>query len=169
MAEIDTNDRTIFTKIALGFKVQKTGGAVDADDDLFTVYGLNSINLLYGKLTTAQSGGAGTIALNEQADSIAIVAATTITGFAINTLLLAGGQPDIGFNGAGTPTVAVATMTAEHDSLTDRSASHTPIIINGGSAGVVIESTETGDRAGEITWTIFYHPLEIGAFIEAAA
>ena len=169
MAEIDTNDRTIFTKIALGFKVQKTGGAVSADDDLFTLYGLHSINLLYGKFTTAQSGGAGTIALNEKASSMAIVTATTITAFAINTLLWATGQPDVGFNGALTPTVAVATATAEHDSLTDRSAVHSPIIINGASAGIVIESTQTNARAGVITWTIFYHPLEIGAYIEAAA
>ena len=169
MAEIDTNDRTIFTKIALGFKVQKTGGAVDANDDLFTVYGLNSINLLYGKLTTAQSGGAGTIALNEKAGSIAIVAATTITAFAINTLLFATGQPDLTFNGTAPPTIAVATATATHDSGTDSSASHSPIIINGASAGITIESTETNDRAGVITWTIFYHPLEIGAYIEAAA
>lgn len=169
MADIETDERTIFTKMALGFKVQKTGGAVAANDDLFTVYGLNSINLLYGKFTTAQSGGAGTIALNEKASSIAIVKATTITAFGINTLLFASGQPDIEFNGALTPTVAVATLTAEHDSGTDRSASHTPIIINGASAGIIIESTETGDRAGAITWTIFYLPLEIGAYIEAAA
>ena len=169
MAEIETDERTIFTKVALGFKVQKTGGAVVADDDLFTVVGLNSINLLYGKFTTAQSGGAGTIALNEKTDSIAIVAATTITAFGTNTLLWASGQPDIAFNGALTPTVAVATLTAEHDSLTDRSANHTPIIINGGSAGITIESTQTNARAGVITWTIFYSPMEIGASIEAAA
>lgn len=168
MADIDTDERTIFTKIALGFKVQKVG-VLTADDDLFTVVGLNSINLMYGRVTTVTDGGASTVALNEKTDSIAIVAATTITNDQLNTLYLVGGQPDVVFNGAGVPTLAVATMTAEHDSGTDRSASHTPIIINGGTAGVTIESTETGADTGGITWTLFYHPLEIGAYIEAAA
>ncbi len=169
MAEIPTDQRTIFTKISLGFKVQKTAATLANADDLFTVVGLNSINLMYGRVTTGQSGGAATIALNEKTDSIAIVAATTITGDAANTLYLVGGQPDVAFNGAGVPTLAVATMTAEHDSGTDRSANHTPIIINGAAAGVTIESTGTGATAGAITWTIFYHPMEIGAYIEAAA
>lgn len=168
MAEIETDERTIFTKIALGFKVLKVG-VLTADDDLFTVFGLNSINLMYGRVTTAMDGGASTVALNEKADSIPIVAATTITSDGLNTLYLVGGQPDVAFNGAGVPTVAVATMTAEHDSGVDRSASHTPIIINGGTAGVTIESTETGADTGGITWVIFYHPLEIGAYIEKAA
>ena len=144
-------------------------GILTADDDLFTVFGLNSINLLYGRVTTVMDGGASTVALNEKADSIALVAVTTITNDPLNTIYLLGGQPDIVFNGGKDPTVAVATMTAEHDSLTDRSASHTPIIINGASAGVTIESTETGADTGVITWVIFYHPLEIGAYIEAAA
>ncbi len=168
MADIATDERTIFTQVALGFKVQKVG-ILTATDDLFTVIGLCSINLMYGRVTTAMDGGASTVALNEKADSIAIVAATTITSDGLNTLYLVGGQPDVVMNGAGVPTVAVATMTAEHDSGTDRSANHTPIIINGGTAGVTIESTETGDDTGVITWSIFYHPLEIGAYIEAAA
>ena len=168
MAEIATDERTIFTKLTLGFKVQKVG-ILTADDDLFTVFGLNSINLMYGRVTTVMDGGASTVALNEKADSIALVAVTTITNDALNTIYLLGGQPDIGFNGGKDPAVAVATMTAEHDSLTDRSASHTPIIINGAAAGVTIESTETGADTGVITWVIFYHPLEIGAYIAAAA
>lgn len=169
MADLDTNQRTVFTKLAWGLKVEKEDAIVSANDDLFTVVGKVVINLMYGIVTTAISGGASTLELNETVSGIAIVAQTTITGDGLNTLYLVTGHPDVAFNGALTPTVAVATATAQHDSLTDRSPAHAPLIFNGGASGLIIESTESGDRAGAITWTIFYSPMEGGAYIKAAA
>ena len=167
MALLLPDERNKFTSIKFGSRVEKAS-VLSADDDLFDFKGECLVTLMFGEVTGVLAG-ASTVALNEKADSIALVAVTTITNDPLNTIYLLGGQPDIVFNGGKDPTVAVATMTAEHDSLTDRSASHTPIIINGASAGVTIESTETGADTGVITWVIFYHPLEIGAYIEAAA
>ncbi len=168
MADEQVDERTAITRVALGFKVTKAS-ILSATDDLFDFVGLNLITLMYGEVTVALAG-AGTVALNEKASSIAIMAATTIDSDILGTLYLVTGQANAIANGGLAPTVAVATASAEHDSATDRSPAHAPILINGGSAGLVIESTETGDDAnGEILWTIFYKPLEVGAVINAAA
>lgn len=168
MADEQVDERTAITRVSLGFKVTKAG-VLDADDDLFDFTGLNLITLMYGEVTTVMDGGASTVALNEKASSIAIMAATTITSDGVGTLYLVTGQPDAIANGGLAPTVAVAGATAEHDSATDRSPVVSPFIVNGGSGGLVIESTETGDDTGEILWTVFYKPLEAGALVEAAA
>ena len=169
MAEIATDERTIFTKLTLGFKVQKVG-ILTADDDLFTVFGLNSINLLYGRVTTVMDGGASTVALNEKASSIAIAKATTIDSDTVGQLYLVSGQSDAVLNGGLTPVLKVASMNADHETTVDDVAAHAPFILSGGTGGLVIESTETGnDATGEILWVLYYFPLEAGAIITAAA
>ena len=168
MADEEVDERTAITRVSHGFKVTKAS-ILTADDDLFDFVGLNLITLMYGEVTTAMDGGASTVALNEKASSIAIMAATTITTDGLGVLYLVTGQPNAIANGGLDPTVAVAGATAEHDSATDRSPVVSPFIINGGSAGLIIESTQTGVDTGEILWTIFYKPLEAGALIEAAA
>ena len=160
--------RTAFTEMVLGNKVTKAS-VLSADDDLFTVVGKCLITVMYGELTTAMTG-AGTVAVNEKTDSIDLFAATTIDNDVIGTMYLVPGATDGLLNGAGIPVVKVAAMSGLHDDATDRSPSHAPLIVNGGSSGVTLESTETGNDAdGEIEWTIFYLPLERGASIVALA
>lgn len=164
----DYSKGSAIRETTLGLRVDKAG-VLTADDDLFTVYGECLITLMYGVVTTVMDGGASTVALNEKASSIAIMAATTITSDAVGTVYLVTGQANATANGGLAPTVAVATATAEHDSTVDRSPVVSPWIFDGGTSGLIIESTETGDDTGAITWTIFYIPLEEGAYIEAAA
>jgi hypothetical protein len=152
----------------LGLRVNKVG-ILSADDDLFTVYGEVMVTLMYGIVTTVTDGGASTVALNEKTSSTPIAAATTITSDPLQTMYLVTGQGDSLLNGGTAPGVSVATAAAQHTSTTARGGSLSPWIMDGGSAGLTIESTETGDDTGGITWTIFYIPLEEGAYIEAAA
>lgn len=153
--------------VRLGKKVEKAGNLA-ADDDLFTVYGKVLITLIIGEVTTVMDGGASTVLLNEKADSIPLCAATTITSDAEGEMYMLSGHPDAVMNGGGAPVLKVAALTAEHDSATDRSPAHSPIVFDG-QAGLIIESTETGDDTGKILWTLFYVPIEDGAYVEAAA
>lgn len=145
-------------ELVLGTEVTKVGVAT-ADDDLFTVYGKVAIELLYGEVTAAATG-ASTIAINEKASSIDLVAATTCTGDVLGTIYMAGGDGGGIFNGADAPTVAVGQLAG---------TPLTPYIFDG-QAGLIIESTETGDDATlQVTWHLFYAPLEDGARVVAAA
>jgi hypothetical protein len=73
-----------------GLERVKEDAVASADDDLFAVYGLNLITLMYGEVTGVGDGGATTIALNEKTDSIPICAATTVTGDAVWCCLACG-------------------------------------------------------------------------------
>ncbi len=165
-----TQDAEVYRALQLGFRVQKSS-PIAANDDLFTVTGQVLFNLIMGELTTIVSGGAATILLNEKAGSVPLCAATTITGDAAGHIYMLPGQPEALLNGGGTPVVKVGALTALHDSATDRSPSLSPIIFGLGAgvlADLIIETTETGDRAGVILWTAFYTPLEPGAGVAAA-
>ena len=156
--------------LLLGRHIVKEDAVCSADDDLFTVYGLVRINMMYGEVTGVSDGGAGTIALNEKTDSIAIAAATDIQADAVGTLYLVSGQPNCILNGAIAPTIKIAGLSAENDDTVDRTPALSPMIWNGGSAGITIECTETGDDATlVIDWHIWYTPLENDSYIEAAA
>ena len=167
MADQPTDQRTIFTKLAQGFEVVKDG-VVAADDDLFTVVGMCMITLMYGEVTTI-IGGAATIIIEEKAGSIPLCAETTIDTDAEGTLYLLSGHPETILCGGGAPTIKVAGVLASHNTTVDYVPAHSPYIINGGADGVTIECTETGNRTGAIEWTLYYLPLEVGAYIEAAA
>lgn len=163
-------DRSL-RELALGIRIDKAG-VLDADDDLFTVVGQVMINLIIGEVTTVMDGGASTVLLNEKTDSIALCAATTITSDAVGELYVVTGQPEALLNGGGTPVLKVAAATALHDSATDRAPVVSPMIFglgNGALGSLTIESTETGDDTGEILWSLFYTPMEDGAYVEAAA
>ena len=163
-------DRSI-RELTLGIRVDKSG-ILTADDDLFTVVGQVMITLIIGEVTTVMDGGASTVKLNEKASSIDLCAATTITSDADGELYILSGQGNALLNGGLAPALKVATLTAEHDSTVDRSPALAPIIFGLG-AGVLgsltIESTETGDDTGVILWSLFYIPMEDGAYVEAAA
>ncbi|HAM39893.1 MAG TPA: hypothetical protein DCP69_00770 [Candidatus Omnitrophica bacterium] len=152
----------------IGVRVDKVG-VLTADDDLFNVYGECLITLMYGVVTTVMDGGASTVALNEKASSIAISAATTITSDALGTVYVVTGQTGALLNGGDAPTVAVGMAGGQHTSTVVLGNSVSPWIMDGGTAGLIIESTQTGADTGGITWSIFYLPLEEGAYISAAA
>ena len=124
---------------------------------------------MFGEVT-AVLAGASTVALNEKASSIAISLATTIDSDAVGQLYFVTGQGDSLLNGGLIPVLKVASTNADHATTVDDTAAHAPILLSGGTAGLVIESTETGDDAtGEILWVLYYFPLEPGAIITAAA
>jgi hypothetical protein len=153
--------------INLGLRVEKTAISL-ADIDLFTITGECLITLMYGIVTGVGDGGATTIALNEKASSIAIMAATTVTSDAVGEVYLVTGQPNALANGGIAPTLKIAGATAEHDSATDRSPVVSPWIFDG-QDGLILELTQTGaDATHAVKWVIFYIPLEDGASIVAA-
>src|SRR3990170_2164116 len=149
-------------ELALGMKVTKAG-VLTADDDLFTVVGQVLITLIMGQVTTVMDGGASTVKLNEKTSSIDLCAATTITSDAVGEIYFLSGDTGAVVNGADAPTLKVGQLAG---------TPHAPIIFglgNGALGSLTIESTETGDDTGEILWTLFYIPLEDGAYVEAAA
>ena len=156
-----SQDVEVYQALQLGFRVQKSQ-PMTATLDLFTVKGQCLINLLYGELTAVMAG-AGTILLNEKAGSVPLMAATTIDSDAVGHIYMLGGDAGAVVNGADTPTVEVGQLAG---------APLTPLIMglgNGALAEKIIEGTETGnDATGNILWTLFYTPLEPGAFVVAA-
>ena len=146
-------------ELRLGTEVIKVGVAA-ANDNLYTVYGKVAINLLYGECTAA-SAGASTIAINETVSNIDLVAATTTNTDAVGTIYMATGDGADTFNGGDAPTVVVG-------HCADNAL--TPYIFHAPTTGLIIEQTETGDDADlQITWHLFYIPLEDGAYVVAAA
>lgn len=156
-------------QLALGKEVTKDA-VCTADDDLYTVYGLCFITLAYAEVTGAGDGGASTIYLNEKTDSIPICAETTVTSDAVGTIYMVSGQPDNLLNGSLAPTIKIAGLLGTVTSGATGAGAMSPMIWNGGSSGITIEMTESGDDATlTMTWHVFYIPLEEGAYIEAAA
>jgi len=147
---------------ALGLKVTKAG-ILSADDDLFTVVGQVLITLIYGEVTTVMDGGASTVKLNEKTSSIDLCAATTNTSDAVGEIYLLSGDAGAVVNGADAPTLKVGQLAG---------TPLTPLVFglgNGALGSLTIESTETGDDTGVILWSLFYIPMEDGAYVEAAA
>ena len=149
-------------ELVLGIRVNKAG-VLTADDDLFTVVGQVLITLLMGQVTTVMDGGASTVKLNEKTSSIDLCAATTITSDAAGEIYMLGGDAGAVVNGADAPTLKVGQLAG---------TPLTPIIFglgNGALGSLTIESTQTGADTGEILWSLFYVPMEDGAYVEAAA
>ena len=149
-------------ELVLGIRINKSG-ILSADDDLFTVVGQVAIMLLMGQVTTVMDGGASTVKLNEKTSSIDLCAATTITSDAVGELYFLSGDAGAVVNGADAPTLKVGQLAG---------TPHTPLIFglgNGALGSLTIESTETGDDTGVILWSLFYIPMEDGAYVEAAA
>jgi len=145
-----------------GRKVINTSLVIGAagGDDLFTVTGKNLITLMHGEMTTVEAAATGslTIALNMKANSVDLVAATSVYEDAAGTLYMVSGDKTDTLNAGETPTV-------DHAST---QVAHSPFIVDGD----VIELTSLpggGTSDGEILWTIYYVPLEAGAGIVAAS
>ena len=169
MALLIPDERNKFSELKFGQRVEKAS-VLTANDDLFDFVGECLVTLMFGEVTAALTG-AGTVALNETGSGIALCAVTTIDSDLIGTMYLVSGQGDSLLNGGqANPVVKVATTTGAHTTTVDQTPAHSPILLSGGTAGLVIESTQTGtDASGEILWVLYYFPLEAGAIITAAA
>lgn len=162
------DERNKFTELKYGFRVEKVG-ILSANDDLFDFVGECWVTLMFGEVTTVTDGGVSTVALNEKASSIPISTATTLGTATLGEMYFVTGQGDALLNGGLVPVVKVASTNADHATTVDDVAAHSGFLLSGGTGGLVIESTETGDDTGEITWVLYYFPLERGASITAAA
>lgn len=149
-------------ELLLGLRVDKAAAMIDsAADDLFTVYGMVLITLIEGECTGVGDGTVETILLEEKASSIKLCAATTVTSDAVGDMYMLGGDAGEVFNGADAPALKVAQMAGKP---------LTPYVFNGGSAGLIIELTASAgtDATLAAKWTLFYIPLEEGAYVVAA-
>jgi len=157
------DDMWVFTKMALGFPVEKTAISL-ADIDLFNVYGKVKITLIEGEVTGVGDAGPTTILLNEKASSIPLCAATTVTLDAVGEIYRATGDPAVVLNGTGNaPVLKVAGLLSAFP--------ETGGFVFGlaGLAQLIIELTQTGaDATHAVRWTLWYFPLEVGAYVEAA-
>jgi len=145
----------------LGIHVEKQLATL-ADGNIFKVYGRVLLNLLWGESITAGDGGATTLKLQEETNSLDLCAATTITGDVTGTLYFLTGELAVILNGTGNaPGIGVAANITLFPS--------SPIIIGMPGAADAIQQVQTGDdAAGVIKWHAYYVPLEEGAYMEAS-
>lgn len=146
----------------LGYRVSKAEDANSAGADLFTVTGKVLITLMTGEVTNAL--GAAAVAdyvLKIKTTDEALCAATTITADALGTMYVLGGDVGDTLNGGGTPTTRLA-------ELNGKGLTNLTLGLASGSATICSAHTATGDAGDQITWSLFYLPLEAGASVAAA-
>jgi len=145
----------------LGISAQKTLAAL-ADADIFEVYGRNLVTLLTGSVTAAGDGGATTIKLQTETNTIDLCAGTTVTGDAIGTTYFLTGEVAVILNGTGNvPIIDVGA------NLTGMPSS--PIILGRPATTDKIQLVQTGDDATlTINWLLTYVPLDADSYIRAA-
>lgn len=142
-----------------GVTVQKTSAAVAAStQSLFTVSGLNIVEMIVGQVTTAMDGTATSIQLvhNPTIGSVAdICAATVVTSDAVGTVY--------GYLGDDITTLLISSGTA----IPSTAYTVTPqnkIILPAG----VIGQEGSATNVGIVQWYCVYVPLSDGASIVAA-
>lgn len=145
----------------LGRRVEKSLASL-ANGNLFTTFGQTLITLLFGQVTTQPDVGATTLKLQTETNTIDLCAATTITNDAIGTLYFLTGELAVILN--GTAHVPIIDVGANKTLLPS-----SPVILGRTATADAIQQVVTGDDAdGVILWSVFYIPLEEGAYIEAA-
>ena len=142
----------------LGYRVSKVCSLGAANDDLFTVTGKVLVTLIEGEVTTVLSG-AESFQLRIKTDNVALCAATTIDTDADGTKYMLTGDAGATMNAGDTPTLRVAQTAG---------TGLAPFVIGDAGGTATIESNTTGN-GGEITFTLFYMPLEASAAVAAAA
>jgi hypothetical protein len=145
----------------LGRRVEKLLAAA-ADANIFTTFGQVLITLLYGQVTVAEASGATTIKLVKETGTIDLCAATTVTTDPIGTLYFLTGERAVILN--GTAHVPIIDVGANKTGMPS-----SPVILGRTATADAIELAQTGTSATlVILWSVFYIPLEEGAYIEAA-
>jgi len=145
----------------LGIHVEKQLATL-ADGNIFATYGRVLITCLWGESITAGDGGATTLYLQEETNSVALCAATTITGDVTGTLYVMTGDFAVILNGTGnTPVIgAVGSLSAFQ---------RNSFIVGMAAAADAIQQVQTGDdTTGVIKWHAYYIPLEEGAYMAAS-
>ena len=146
----------------IGLHVTKTLATL-ADGNIFATYGRVLITLLWGQSVTAGDGGATTLKLQEETNSVDLCAATTITGDVTGTTYRLTGDFAVILNGTGNVPVIGAVGSLSAFPVTG------PIIIGMPAAADAIQQVQTGDDAtGVIEWHAYYIPLEEGAYMAAS-
>lgn len=147
---------------ALGLRVEKTLASL-ADANIFAVYGTNLITLLYGQVTGAGDGGATTIKLQEETNSVDLCAATTVTSDTVDEIYVLTGDKAVILSGTGsTPVKTVGSLLAAAGGLN-------PMIVGKAATLDAIQLVQTGDDATHaVKWVVYYVPLEEGAYVAAA-
>ena len=153
-------DPSGFYSPRFGWRVAKSHDLSTDNADLFTVTGKVAITLLTGEVTTVV-GGACTYAMRVKTTNEAIFAATTIDTDAVGTMYLFSGDPTVVLNNTGTPTTRVAFSG-------DRGPAPSPLIVGLSGGSLVIESDLDAADTGVVAWTLYYQPLESGAYVAAA-
>jgi hypothetical protein len=138
-----------------GFKVTKNSTIASAPDALFDVTGKCEITLMLGEVTSVIATSTS-MSINTSTNDDVIVASTQITTDAVGTQYLVSGDPDLGFNGGGTPTI---------DSAMQKVGTECSFIVNDDQIEMNVNTAGTG----LILWELWYWPLEAGASVAAAA
>src|SRR3989304_5958192 len=87
-------------ELPLGLHVEKTLASVAAAN-IFTTYGRSLITLIYGVVTGAGDGGATTIKLQEETNSVDMCAATTVTSDLVDEIYFLTADKAVILNGTG--------------------------------------------------------------------
>src|SRR3990172_8723191 len=97
-------------ELTLGLHVEKSLASLAAAN-IFTTYGRSLITLLYGQVTGAGDGGATTIKLQEETNSVDLCAATTVTSDTVDEIYILTGDKAVILNGTGgTPVKDVGSL-----------------------------------------------------------
>jgi len=153
---------TAIREVALGIRVEKTLASL-ADADIFIVVGTILIKLLYGQVTGVGDGGATTIKLQAEDNSIDMCAATTVTSDAVDEIYVLTGDKAVILNGTGsTPVKTIGSLLAAAGGLN-------PMIFGKAGNTDAIQLVQTGDDATHaVKWCLYYLPLENGAYVTPA-
>ena len=148
-------------EVTLGIQVEKTLAAL-ADANLFTVYGRNKVTSLTGQVTVQGDGGATTLKLQTETNTIDLCAATTVTGDVVGTFYHLTGEVAVILCGtANAPIIDVGVNITLFPS--------SPVYLGRTATEDAIQQVQTGDDANlTIAWILTYIPMEEGAYIEAA-
>lgn len=145
----------------LGVKVECDVDLASAGD-MFDVHGSVLINLLYGEVTTVVATTT-TFKFQRETGTVDMCAATTITSDADGTMYVWSGDAGAILNGtlaAGdAPVVGFAHVAG---------GPMAPVVFGNSGADEVIQAVLDGAGTGVIHWTMFYIPLEEGAYVRAA-
>lgn len=142
-----------YTKMRLGHRVDRETDNILTGEDLFTVTG--------GRVLVTQIIGEVTTIIESKAVNFKLASDPTVgttndmcanldlTGAEVGTLLTISG------------TAADAMRAGKSGSVT---AQNTPMVVAAGA----IEATVGATHTGSIKWSIWYMPLDAGAYVEAA-
>lgn len=142
-----------------GTRVTKVSDLASDPDALFDVTGKVMITMITGEVTTVVATTT-TAQLRVATTNEVLTAASTITTDAAGTMYLVTGDPADSLNGGGTPTTRVAGNAGDQFS---------PMIVGLASGSLTIEQDLDAAGTGNITWDLYFYPLEASATVAAAA